>query len=106
MSDFAQAVGKMEIPTLKGCLNDVGFLIVERKGEEKEQYCPFSTDLQGEEPADAHCGDWCAHFGEPYLVDKNNPMAPMLPHLIGKTILEICHEKKLIFSELKDVRRP
>ena len=91
---------------LKGRLNDMGFLSVERKDIEKEQLCPFANDTTNDngDPIDAICGDWCPHFGEPTIIDEESPASQLMPQLMGKTVLEICHKKTLVFSEIKDER--
>lgn len=43
-----------------GKINKDGCLEIERAGTMKLQYCPFDTAGN----SDAHCGDWCPHFGE------------------------------------------
>lgn len=90
---------------LKARLNEIGFLSVERKGTEKEQLCPFATnENENGDPIDAICGDWCPHFGEPTVIEKDNPASQLMPDLVGKIVLEICHKKTLVFSEIKDER--
>ena len=43
---------------LKAKIDNSGYLKVERKGEFKDQRCPYNGS-DGD-----HCGDWCPHFGE------------------------------------------
>jgi len=46
-----------------------GFLLLERKGLFKSQFCCFGVDQN------SFCGDWCPLFGEPFpsnIIDWNN----------------------------------
>ena len=75
---------------MKGKINKIGWLEILRFGLMEVQLCPFTRETSDEEPR--RCGDQCPHFSEP--VDWAD----------GKRI-EICHGKKLYFTELVDERK-
>jgi hypothetical protein len=66
---------------MKIVIDEVGNLSLERAGEMKKQYCPFTDD--------ACCGDWCPHFGEPD----------------GGTIVLSCGEGREWWGDIEDRRK-
>lgn len=49
---------------MKGMIDDIGFLWIERGGEIKQALCPFDIGLVSHHKI-SPCGDWCALFREP-----------------------------------------
>lgn len=49
-------------------IEENGFLRIERAGNLKSQFCPFTI---GEEARVNDCGDWCPLFGEPNIADES-----------------------------------
>jgi hypothetical protein len=73
---------------MKGKINKLGYLEIERAGKLVRQACPF-CDVGG-------CGDWCPQFGEPFELS---------PGVEGSaTGIDICHGRYLSFSEFTDER--
>lgn len=64
---------------IKGKINKLGCLEIDRKIKFVEQYCPVSQN-------DVRCGDWCPLFGEPEYEDD-------------ATVLVICQNKVLLFEK-------
>ena len=63
-----------------------GWLLIQRSGVLKEQFCPFCV-VNGESP---RCGDWCPHFGDQCCVDdspENEFGEPMTLSLCNGTVL-------------------
>ena len=84
---------------MKGGIGKDGDLIVERKGKRCKQGCPVDASDT------AHCGDWCALFGEPREINMSYHMAGA--HSATENIttkLALC-KKELVFTEFTDERR-
>jgi hypothetical protein len=81
---------------MKVKISEEGLLYMERAGQMKPQYCPYSQD-----PArnGSMCGDWCPLFGAP----ENNPVitrdAPTM-WIRRMTSLELC--RKIITVDKAD----
>lgn len=88
----------MRTNNMRGSISREGWLWLQRIDGEvsKPQLCPFALE-------DATCcGDWCPHFSEPY------ERASQLPESDSgdrELVIDICHGKQLVFSELRDDRR-
>lgn len=76
---------------MKGKIDILGNLQIERKVKYKEQACPFQPFITKDE-SDIPCGDWCPLFGEP------------LSNMASLTAIEICTHRILIFDEFEDER--
>ena len=75
---------------MKGKIDGVGDLYIERAGVMKAQQCPH---------ADVRCGDWCSLFGEPYPeMDWEDEAKPT-----GVMLVELCERTKG-FTEFTDER--
>ena len=75
-------------------IDENGWLLLERAGGLKNQYCP-------KQPEDSYCGDWCPLFGEPEL--KGNIICISL---CERNIS--CKEEDFVdlrFKEFEDLRR-
>lgn len=71
---------------MKGRIERIGCLQIERAGRMKDQYCP---DAAGNRPE--RCGDWCPKFGEPAIASD------------GHCVLRFCGGQ-LIFDKFEDER--
>ena len=70
---------------MKGKIDNQGYLVIERAGVMRWQYCPFQKGI--------FCSDTCPHFQEPILDKEGNT------HLfLG------CGDTTLVFSEFTDER--
>ena len=91
---------------MKGRIDSEGYL--HRDG--KNLYCPFTPLTR--KGQDVRCGDWCSHFGmTTKYIDRIEIFLDNSPRLIetrlednGKTSIEICHGKLLIFDDFTDER--
>ena len=87
---------------MKGGIGKDGDLIVERKGKRCKQGCPVDASDT------AHCGDWCALFGEPHAVTIKHVSfggrhGKVQEEPTGETRLALC-KKELVFTEFTDER--
>ncbi len=55
-----------------------GHLLLERAGEMKPQYCPYTDGEIDGCAATRNCGDWCPMFREPEALDWECENAPDL----------------------------
>ena len=76
---------------MKGKIDDFGNLLILRKGEWKEQYCPKGL---------RRCCDSCPKFGEPYAASITN----LKGETIHGTALRLCENDRLFFTEFSDNR--
>ncbi len=71
-------------------IDKVGYLYIERHGRMTTQTCPFMTKVDDW----AACNDYCPHFGEPKDDGHKNDAG----------YIDICHEKRIHFTECIDER--
>lgn len=72
---------------MKGKISVYGFLEIERVGDMKRQFCPMGR-------GEYSCGDWCPMFEEPYV-----------SKIHGNTVVSICANRQLCFSDFEDERK-
>jgi len=77
---------------MKGRINFLGHLQIERAGKLKDAFCPFAD-------RETHCGHWCPLFGEP----SNEVVIDIEDGAVDRVALPIC-KKVLLFEELTDER--
>ena len=92
---------------MKGKINKMGCLRIDRAGKSTPQWCPRTGG--DDQPT---CGDWCPLFGEPEAelelnecpVD-NSGTAQISSYYsaTGRTLLQLC-KRTLTFDEFEDER--
>lgn len=78
---------------LKGKMDTVGNLHIERAGVLVPQFCPYKRF--------SPCGDWCPKFGEPY----KDCITSRDGEYIDGWVLSLCTRDQLFFTELIDKRK-
>ncbi len=84
---------------MNGKITEKGFLKIERAGNTKYQFCPFSSK-------ELNCDDWCPLFGEPTVskwMGSPNPEAKNRQSNPKHWDLKIC-KTILLFDEFTDER--
>lgn len=89
---------------MEGKIDSKGWLQIQRPSGVKGQFCPVYGDS-------LHCGDWCPLFGEPISQRIGEPA--MISHGVahggygftGKTELQICQNRTLVFDKFTDERK-
>jgi len=79
---------------MNGKIERNGYLMIERAGVMRTQYCPFTARYHD---APVPCSDMCPLFGEP---EKQETSFPEGCH----TTILLCHERELTFDTFTDER--
>jgi hypothetical protein len=87
---------------MKGKIDEYGILHVFRRGEMREQKCPYAAIDQVPNVYSV-CSDFCPHFGEPEEEWFDGGLEKDLISC-GRFKLRLCHGTVLAFDEFTDER--
>ena len=89
---------------MEGKIDKNGWLQIIRAGKFTKQACPFDTGAVNGGSSD--CGHWCPLFGEPRAAGTMafDGLGQSFIQPTGKTHLDICQERTLLFDKFTDER--